>query len=77
MADESRRVATRRTDYPSLCRFADFVRCELRGEVECHEVLDGRIDDLKLSSVKECLFCVGYGRFQVWLGGDEMGDWGR
>ena len=58
-----------RTDDAGARGFADFVRGELRREVERHQVLDGGIDRLELRPVEQCLLCVGDGRLEVGLGG--------
>ena len=66
-----------RTDDAGVRGFADFVRGELRREVERHQVLDGGIDRLKLCPVEQCLLCVGDGRLEVGLSGiaNAMSRW--
>ena len=66
-AGVARRRHQTRTYDTSTRGLADFLRRELRGQVERHEVLDAGIDRLQLGAVEQGLLGVGDGRLQVGL----------
>ena len=73
----ARRRHQTRTYDTSTRRLADFLRRELRGQVERHEVLDAGIDRLQLGAVEQGLLGVGDGRLQVGLRCTTAMRWGH